>query len=135
MHKNKWHLRGFDCCKKCHTEKTIQYQKKNKEKVNSKNLKWDKDNPDKRRDAYYRRTYGITLDEYNNLHLNQSGKCKLCKDVEVLPKSRLGVDHCHDTGRIRGLLCDLCNTALGRLGDSVESIERVLAYVKGELND
>ena len=75
--------------------------------------------------------FGISLAQYDALHATQNGACALCKDPEKLPQSRLAVDHCHDTGRIRGLLCDLCNTALGRLGDDVESMERVLTYVKG----
>jgi hypothetical protein len=119
------------CCKVCHSQKTKIYQKLNPRKLTQKNARWKRDNIDHVRDVYYKKKYGISLYQYNELHKLQNGCCALCKQLEKLPKSRLGVDHCHDSGRIRGLLCDLCNTALGRLGDSPESIERVLKYVKG----
>lgn len=65
----------------------------------------------------------------------QGGLCALCAS-----KTRLGgrqpdsacVDHCHETGRIRGILCFGCNTALGKLGDTTEALERALRYVQGK---
>jgi len=74
--------------------------------------------------------YGMTGEEYTHLLITQNSVCALC----ALPprgRRRLAVDHCHETGRVRGLLCFSCNTALGTLGDSTDSLERVLKYLKG----
>jgi hypothetical protein len=74
--------------------------------------------------------YGITTEEYNALFEEQRGLCKLCNNKERGTR-RLSVDHDHATGRVRGLLCVRCNSALGTLGDNVEGLERALAYVRG----
>ena len=69
------------------------------------------------------------LDFLWSLH---DGRCPLCsRALERRPRG-YAIDHDHRTGRIRGLICSRCNRSLGMLGDSVESIERVLRYVKGE---
>ena len=44
-------------------------------------------------------------------------------------RERLAVDHCHDTGRVRGLLCSKCNTSIGSLGDPEESAQKVVEYL------
>lgn len=64
----------------------------------------------------------------------QNGTCAICQRPErSVRRKRLAIDHNHITGQLRGLLCMGCNTSLGKLGDSIESIERVLKYLKGEL--
>lgn len=52
--------------------------------------------------------YGLTLDDFNVMLLAQSGRCGVCSE----PMVKVCVDHCHDTGKIRGLLCDPCNSRL-----------------------
>lgn len=74
--------------------------------------------------AYLWTAYRLTIEEYDQLVLDQGGRCALCNRP-----SDLFVDHCHDTGRVRGLLCPWCNGALGVLGDSLDSIKAVLAYL------
>lgn len=70
--------------------------------------------------------YGITVEQYEEMLDKQDGKCAICKQFELRPKrmgkvtnglvaTRLSVDHCHDTGRVRGLLCQRCNIAIGHL--------------------
>jgi len=62
----------------------------------------------------------------------QQGLCALCTKALHRESGRgCHVDHDHETGRFRGLLCGNCNTALGTLGDNVEGLSRALAYVKG----
>ena len=61
-----------------------------------------------------KRKYGITLDIYNDMLKNQKGVCKICKQLCKSGKV-LAVDHCHQTGKVRGLLCATCNTGLGRI--------------------
>jgi len=53
------------------------------------------------------------------------GRCQNCG-----AEARLVLDHCHETGEFRGWICDPCNVGIGQLGDSVEGLERALAYLK-----
>jgi hypothetical protein len=77
-----------------------------------------------------RKLYGISLDDYNRLVKAQDGVCKICrKGCQV--KGTLSVDHNHDTGEIRGLLCNFCNTGLGKFKDSPALLERAVSYLKG----
>ena len=78
------------------------------------------------------KSYGVSLDEYKQLLLAQGECCALCERGAGWKYGVLVIDHCHATGRIRGLLCNSCNTALGKLGDTEEAITKALVYVKGE---
>jgi hypothetical protein len=87
------------------------------------------------RDAHLRRKYGITADDYDQLLAAQGGGCALCGiKPEDLTTGRyrtfLHVDHCHDTGQVRGLLCPDHNLLLGRFGDSVEMFKRIVEYLE-----
>ena len=76
------------------------------------------------------RRFGLTPEDYDAMLSSQGGRCALCRaDKPGGRWDRFHVDHCHETGRVRGLLCYFCNCALGTLGDSPEAIARVLAYV------
>lgn len=78
--------------------------------------------------------YKITLEDYNKMFKEQEGKCKICnKSVDEFKKG-LVVDHCHETGKIRGLLCTNCNTGIGSLGDNIYILQRSIEYLKGTLN-
>lgn len=89
-------------------------------------------NKDKFRHFRYKRKYGITVEEFTRIANQQDNLCKLCRSPSG-GKKRLCVDHDHVTGRFRGLLCIQCNVALGKLGDSVEGLERAIMYLKGLL--
>jgi hypothetical protein len=82
---------------------------------------------DNHRDLYYQKVYGITLAEYNAMLLAQGGVCAICEDAPE--KKRLAVDHDHETGELRGLLCFGCNIAIGHLKESKDMLERTLAYM------
>ena len=70
--------------------------------------------------------YGLTIQEYENMRLNQGGKCAICEEfTEVLQ-----VDHSHKTGRVRGLLCASCNNGLGQLKDSIYIIKNSMLYLR-----
>lgn len=75
----------------------------------------------------YKAKYGITIEDYEALFVQQGGQCALCPSKPN--QRRLAVDHCHDTGRVRGLLCIKCNHALGVLGDTPEGITSALTYL------
>lgn len=80
------------------------------------------------------RKYNITPEFYDDLHASQGGVCALCRTPGRSNRwGRLSVDHCHETGLIRGLLCAACNSALGMLGDTEKRIQRALDYVGGRL--
>ena len=83
-------------------------------------------NPEKKRDWHLRTTYGISLNDFNNLVKSQGNKCanKKCnKPAEV-------VDHNHATGDIRGILCNGCNTAAGLAQDNPEVIKGLANYLQ-----
>ena len=78
------------------------------------------------------RRVSITKDHYDVLLSLQDGKCRIC-GVESGSNNRgdkLAVDHCHSSGKIRGLLCHKCNTALGLFKDSQASLQAALAYLR-----
>ncbi|MGF6957277.1 endonuclease VII domain-containing protein [Paraburkholderia youngii] len=86
--------------------------------------------------AYLKRTYDIDYDHYLSMLAEQSGVCALCggEGFKMAGHHRLKlvVDHCHKTGRIRGLLCHNCNRALGLLHDDTDVIRKAIGYLEGE---
>lgn len=97
---------------------------------------WRLSNPEKCFDRSLRRYYGIGIKEYEALHKIQSGLCAICDKPETAidrhskKPRRLAVDHCHTTGRIRGLLCTACNTGIGTLEDDVDRLRRAIHYLQ-----
>lgn len=85
----------------------------------------------KRRPVAWRIKYGLTEQAYLAMNLAQGGLCAICRQAQATKqKSRLCVDHCHQTGRVRGLLCDRCNRALGLFADSAERLDVAIKYLK-----
>ena len=72
--------------------------------------------------------YGITTDQKNQMLKDQGNSCAICGGRAKL----LVVDHCHNTGKVRGLLCTKCNTAIGKLGDDPVTLRKALAYLENE---
>ena|GEM_PF-2227119 len=106
------------------------WQKNNVEKVRASALKWAREHPEQGRNAHMKREYGITWDEYC-FHLEKQGhRCAICgKDNNG--KRNFAVDHCHQTGSLRGLLCNPCNSALGQFGDSADTLYKAIEYLEG----
>lgn len=73
--------------------------------------------------------YGITLETYNKMFLEQKGCCYICKNHQSLFQRSLAVDHCHRTGKVRALLCDKCNVALGLVDDNIELLKLMISYL------
>lgn len=103
---------------------------------------WRKRNPEKRaaqsnregkteysRNKHLRRYYGISLEEYNTMFVNQNGSCAICEVHQSQTTKRLFVDHCHTTGAIRGLLCSQCNSMLGMAKDNQETLAKAIVYL------
>ena len=80
------------------------------------------------RKAELKRLYGITWEDYVSMLKNQGEVCAICKQ-ECSTTKMLSVDHDHATGRVRGLLCNGCNTSLARFKDSVVLLKRAIDYL------
>jgi len=112
-------------CKAC-------YNRESKDRECGKNRTYC---PDKRRASLLRERYNMTVDDYDLMLELQDHSCKCCglhKDNHYKGKNKipLYVDHRHDTGQIRGLLCGACNSGIGHLQDSIEGVEMALNYLK-----
>jgi hypothetical protein len=93
------------------------------------------------RGHFLRRTYGITHEEYEQILSAQGGVCAICKGTFTPPhrsskdpkrhgKTHMPVDHCHDTDRIRGILCTRCNSLVGLALNSEDILDQAKAYLK-----
>ena len=80
------------------------------------------------RDQYLRKKFGIGLSQYEAMNDRQNGKCWICKQYNDSGRE-LAVDHCHSSSKVRGLLCGRCNTTLGKIGDDVELLRRMIEYL------
>jgi hypothetical protein len=79
---------------------------------------------------YLKRRHGITIEQYVAMETAQGGVCAICREPGRGSDRRLHVDHCHATGRVRGLLCFSCNVALGAMSDRTDWLEAASAYLK-----
>jgi hypothetical protein len=90
---------------------------------------WGKNNPDMVKDKNLRHKYGITLADYRAIAKEQGNACAICGGGPSCNKE-LSVDHCHETGNVRGLLCENCNYALGCLKDRPELFMKAIDYLE-----
>lgn len=91
---------------------------------------------DRQRKYQLRHKYGITEDDYERMMLEQDGKCAICNRTEPTGRwKRLAVDHCHKTGKVRGLLCDKCNRGMGLLEDSAQLLRNAANYLEKYKDD
>lgn len=77
------------------------------------------------------KTYGLTAEQFHAMENAQGGACAVCRTTE--PGGAHGglvVDHCHVTGRVRGLLCGRCNSGIGYLKDDPSLCEAASAYLR-----
>ena len=87
-----------------------------------------------KKDISLRKEYGITLDERDAMLEAQDNRCGICSGPIKFQNAAKGltsaaVDHCHETGRVRGILCFGCNTNLGKFNDSVPILEKAIAWL------
>lgn len=109
-------------CKKCEMARAVKWQHKNPERKKEICDQWHRDNPH----HHLFKTYGVTPAEYELKFIEQKGLCSICKT----PHRKLGVDHDHQTGEIRALLCRKCNTGIGMFGDSFQMLLRAASYLR-----
>lgn len=74
--------------------------------------------------------YNLTEQEFLNLFETRNYKCDICGTSKDENKKGLAVDHCHKTGKIRGLLCGNCNNGIGRFKDNIQILENAVKYLK-----
>lgn len=106
------------------------WREQNREKHNAWSREWARKNPERhaanQRRAHLKSKFGITPTDYDRMLVEQSGGCAICGKPPT--SRRLHVDHDHDTGKVRGLLCTRCNTSLGWLESHGE---KAGAYLTG----
>lgn len=73
--------------------------------------------------------HGVTVEEYDRMLANQGGTCGICGGPPRGRWNRYAVDHDHQTGKSRGLLCDLCNRGLGFFQDKIENLQKAERYL------
>jgi hypothetical protein len=131
-------------CKKLYSNRANDEQKKNPERVKACKSEYRKKKQDwllayrrdykdrcraQDRSRHLMTSYGITIEQYDDAYAKQEGRCGMCKKHSAeSSRKRLEVDHCHQTGRVRGLLCDTCNKALGVIEKYRNKLDEMLAY-------
>lgn len=110
------------------------YRAENPEKIREIKRNAYASNPRSHRSTRYKSVYGLSLAEYEALHAAQGGLCAICSRPERQERNgkliALAVDHCHVSGRVRGLLCARCNKGIGLLDDSPELLDAGAAYLR-----
>ena len=106
--------KAYDAQKERRKNQRKLYNKFNKKELKSKELL---------------RKYGIDADQYDRMVESQNNKCKICGTDEPRGTGGWKVDHCHSTGKVRGLLCNNCNLGLGYFKDNIKSLEAAIQYL------
>lgn len=94
--------------------------------------------PGKHRERMRRTMYGLPVGEYDRMHADQAGRCAICGEVETSVHGRTGiprglfVDHHHETGQVRGLLCSRCNFGIGQFRDDPELLSKAIDYLNSQ---
>lgn len=116
-------------CKQCDHEKSKLWRQKNPERVKENSKKWKSKNPSRTKElnriSLLRRRYDMTPEQLRWAEEQAAGVCPLCGD-----KAKLVIDHDHNTGKFRGLLCLKCNGGLGLFRDNIEALKTAIEYLK-----
>lgn len=124
FHKDKRNIHGKGLsyyCKACATAKT---------RAHHLEYKNDTDYQERKKSSYYKRTYGISYEEREELLNKQNYKCLICAESLNKDGGLTHTDHCHTTGKVRGLLCTNCNRGLGHFKDSVLNLKSAISYLE-----
>ncbi len=128
-------LQAHGLCGSCYTLewkaeriKNPEWREKHLEVRRNNYARRKKENPERESEKariYLLKQYNLTLDDYNKMAQSQDFKCQICRNEEFLH-----VDHDHNTGKVRGLLCRKCNTGLGLFQDSDEFLQLASEYLR-----
>jgi hypothetical protein len=119
-------------CKSCANENRKTNYKKSPEKEKEKLREYYAKNKSSFRKYSLKALYGLSEDQFEDMKHNQDYACKICRTHEKNLKRGLFVDHCHETNRVRGLLCQSCNTMLGNAKDNILVLQAGIAYLSGK---
>lgn len=96
----------------------------------AKSKEWQEANPHKRH-AQRLNQYGLTPDTFLAMMESQNHKCAICGHSDKSQKKTFPmIDHCHETGKVRGILCSSCNMGIGKFKDNIELLEAAIKYLK-----
>lgn len=119
-----------DAWKKSNSERVKKIKKRYKDNNKERTKEYYRLNKDVWRDGQLKRHYGLTIEQYNGILSEQNGKCAICGTNECSSGKSFAVDHDHQTGKIRGLLCVNCNMGIGSMKDDVNIMKRAIAYLE-----
>lgn len=127
--------RHYHANKPLYQERAKRWKTENPERLNAAKRAWAAANPDgvsrTQRSAWLKFKYGITVEQYDALLKAQGGCCAICgNDERASDGKRFHVDHDHETGEIRGILCQKCNMILGLARDSCDTLGAAIDYLK-----
>ena len=124
-------------CARCKSIKSLEHYGSNRQRKDSLQLYCKSCIRKARFESHLKYTYNLKLEDYNKMLEDQNYKCNICgsSNSSTSQHDRLVVDHNHKTGKIRGLLCDKCNRALGLFCDSKELLEKAIQHLKGIHNE
>lgn len=140
-----YHLRVYEKniqlrseCKDC----SLKYARKSfakltpeqKEKRRETLRNWKNKNPTRYKENAIFKRYKINFDDLNNLLVAQDYRCFICKISQKELGKYLSIDHCHTTGKVRGLLCNSCNNGLGRFKDNITYLKNAIKYLENGPN-
>lgn len=123
---------GIRCkCKECCAKDTVNWRNKNRSGYNNYVAMWRAKNPERQHKTEIKRRYALSIEKYNEMLIAQNCQCKICKKQHdpSEKRGRLYVDHCHESGEIRGLLCGACNKGLGCFGDDIDRLYSAISYL------
>lgn len=117
-------------CRTCTSSDSKNHHKKNIDKIRQYKKEYNKKHPSKRKELNLKNKFGISLEIYNNMLLTQNNCCSICKINILKVKKQFAVDHDHNTGKIRDLLCNDCNALLGFCKESINILSEAINYIK-----
>lgn len=117
-------------CKACHSKYARQHYDEHKEEKSEYGHQYRAGRKEEIVGYALQRTYGITLAEYDTMLIAQGGGCAICGRSPEENGRRLGVDHDHETGEVRGLLCGNCNQGIGFFKDDTGRLRSAANYLE-----
>ena len=120
-------------CISCYSLRSKNYYTKNKKELILKTKTYALENKEKIKSAKMRRKFGIAIEEKILLFAKQGNKCAICGCTENNVGRDWDIDHCHKTGKIRGILCSNCNRGLGLFQDSSEYLKQACKYLENNV--
>lgn len=121
-------------CKPCCSKRHDEWRRQNLAKCAADQKKHRLANPERFKDYGRKQAYGLQPGEYAAMLAAQDGKCAICKRSENNGRGGLHVDHCHDLGHVRGLLCHGCNVSIGHFQHNTAVLEAAIQYLNRSSN-